>query len=327
MTVPREEGPDAASASGPPRVAFLGLGRMGYAMAERIARSGLPLTVWNRSPERSRQLAGDVAGVADVEVATSPGACVAGAEVVVSMLADGDALRSVLTGDGGALATISPGTLWIDMGTSGPLAVRDVGARLATAAVRLVDAPVSGSVDFARAGTLTVMAGGEATDLERARPVLDLLASRVLPCGPSGSGAALKLSVNLVVHALNAALSEALVLAERSGVDRSTAFDLYTASAVAAPFVQYKRAAFEQPDETPVAFSLALVEKDLALVAELEHSLGAPSEVADVLHEQARRASAAGYAERDMSALAVYHREWTARHEGSETQTVSDAGD
>ena len=291
------------------RVAFLGLGRMGAAMAERLARAGVPLTVWNRSPGRTRQLATDVADVAHVEVATTPRGAVAGADLVVSMLADGDALRAVLEGADGALATIAPGTVWIDMSTSGPIAVGELGALLSTVGVGLVDAPVSGSVDFARNGTLTVMAGGAADDVERAREVLDLLASRTLVCGVPGSGAALKLAVNLVLHALNSALSEALVLAENAGVDRATAFDLFTGSAAAAPFVLYKRAAFEHPDDTPVAFSLALVEKDLALVEQLERALGTPSDVAGLLREQAQRALAAGYGERDMSALAVFHRE------------------
>jgi 3-hydroxyisobutyrate dehydrogenase-like beta-hydroxyacid dehydrogenase len=306
---PAGAGPEDGSQPAVSRVAFLGLGRMGAAMAERIARAGLPLTVWNRTPERARQLAANLAVVAQVEVAASPGACVAGADLVVSMLADGPALRSVLDGSGGALETIAPGTLWIDMGTSGPLAVREAAALLATAEVGFVDAPVSGSVDFARDGTLTVMAGGAAADVARAREVLDLLASRRLECGAPGSGATLKLAVNLLVHALNSALSEALVLAESAGVDRSTAFDLFTASAAAAPFVQYKRAEFEHPDDAPVTFSLALVEKDLALISQLEHALGTPSDVADVLRDQARRALAAGYADRDMSALAAYHRE------------------
>lgn len=306
---PVEAGPDDGPRAAVPRVAFLGLGRMGAAMAERIARAGVPLAVWNRTPERARQLAANLAAVAQVEVAASPSACVAGADLVVSMLADGAALRAVLEGSDGALETIAPGTLWIDMGTSGPLAVREAAALLAAADVGLVDAPVSGSVDFARNGTLTVMAGGAPADVARAREVLDLLASRRLECGPPGSGATLKLAVNLLLHALNSALSEALVLAESAGVDRSTAFDLFTASAAAAPFVQYKRAAFEHPDDTPVTFSLALVEKDLALISQLEHSLGTPSDVADVLREQAQRALAAGYADRDMSALAAYHRE------------------
>lgn len=291
------------------RVAFLGLGRMGAAMAERLARAGLPLTVWNRSPGRARQLAADVSDDAHVEVAATPRDAVVGADLVVSMLADGDALRAVLEGADGALATLAPGTVWIDMSTSGPIAVGELGALLATVGAGLVDAPVSGSVDFARNGTLTVMAGGAASDVERAREVLDLLASRTLVCGVPGSGAALKLAVNLVLHALNSALSEALVLAESAGVDRATAFDLFTGSAAAAPFVLYKRAAFEHPDDTAVAFSLALVEKDLALIEQLERALGTPSDVAGVLREQAQRALAAGYAERDMSALAVYHRE------------------
>lgn len=306
MTGPTAE-PTGAARPGE-RIAFVGLGRMGRVMAERVARATGELTIWNRSPAAAEELSADLVSVAAVRVADSPRAAVTGATVVVSMLADEDALVAVLTGPGGALEGLAPGAVWVDMSTIGPLAVATAADLLGPAGVTLVDAPVSGSVGLARDGALTVMAGGGVEDVERVRPVLDLMASRVLHCGPQGAGAALKLGVNLLVHALNAALAEALVLVERAGVPRSTAFDLFTASAAAAPFVSYKRAAFEHPESAPVAFSLDLVDKDLRLISELEHRLGVPAEIADALGDVVRDACAAGFGAQDMSALAVHLR-------------------
>jgi 3-hydroxyisobutyrate dehydrogenase/2-hydroxy-3-oxopropionate reductase len=118
------------------------------------------------------------------------------------------------------------------------------------------------------------MVGGETGDVERARPVLDALGATVFHMGPLGSGAAMKLAVNTVIFGLNAALSEGLVLAERAGIPRERAYDVLARSAVAAPYVGYKRAAFLDPSGTPVAFSSDLAAKDLRLIEELARSLG-----------------------------------------------------
>jgi 3-hydroxyisobutyrate dehydrogenase-like beta-hydroxyacid dehydrogenase len=157
-------------------------------------------------------------------------------------------------------------------------------------------------------GELAVLAGGDPADLDRARPVLDHLATHVFAVGPAGTGATMKLAVNSVVHALNQAVSEALVLAEAAGIARSTAYDVLAASAVAAPFVHYKRAAFEDPDGTPVAFSLDLVAKDLDLILALAERVAVPMPQARTNHAAAGDALAAGFAGRDMSAIAEHLR-------------------
>jgi 3-hydroxyisobutyrate dehydrogenase/2-hydroxy-3-oxopropionate reductase len=138
--------------------------------------------------------------------------------------------------------------------------------------------------------------------------VLDTVASTVLHLGPLGAGATMKLVVNGVVHALNQAVSEALVLAEKAGVDRRAAYEVFTSSAVAAPYVHYKKAAFEDPDGTPVAFRLDLVAKDLALLAELAASHGARMDQADTNRRLVGEALAAGFADRDISAIAAFLR-------------------
>jgi 3-hydroxyisobutyrate dehydrogenase-like beta-hydroxyacid dehydrogenase len=139
----------------------------------------------------------------------------------------------------------------------------------------LIDTPVSGSVSTVESGTLTVMVGGDQEALERARPVLDAFAKSIFHLGDVGAGATMKLVVNALVAALNVAVSEALVLAERAGLDRQTVYDVFEASAAGAPYVKYKREAFLRPGEVPVAFSLALTAKDSELIHDLAQRVGA----------------------------------------------------
>ena len=152
------------------------------------------------------------------------------------------------------------------------------------------------------------MVGGPAEGVERARPVLDLLGRQVFHVGELGSGAVVKLAVNTVVLALNQALAESLVLGERAGVPRETTYEVLANSAIGSAFVSYKRAAFERPDEVPVAFSLDLVAKDLDLVRQLAERVGARMPQADTNLGVATAAVAAELGDRDMSAVAAYLR-------------------
>jgi 3-hydroxyisobutyrate dehydrogenase/2-hydroxy-3-oxopropionate reductase len=196
----------------------------------------------------------------------------------------------------------------VDTSTIDPITTEKVGAAVDAADAGFLDSPVSGSVSTVEAGTLTIMVGGDPEVLERVRPVLNALASRVVHVGGRGAGAATKLAVNGLVHGLNVALSEALVLAERAGVARETAYEVFASGAGGAPFVQYKRAAYEDPEHAPVAFSLDLVAKDLELITRLGQRVGAPMRQATTSLDIVRRAIAAGYGERDLSTIAVFLR-------------------
>ena len=163
-----------------------------------------------------------------------------------------------------------------DTSTVAPETVRAARAGRGAVGADLLDTPVSGSVSTVEQGALTIMVGGDREALDRDQPMLAPLLPRIVHLGPMGSGAAMKLAVNSVVHALNRGCAEALILAERAGLDREAAYDVLAGSAVGAPFVQYKRAAFLTPDDAPVAFSLDLVAKDLDLAAALAAAVGAP---------------------------------------------------
>ena len=145
-------------------------------------------------------------------------------------------------------------------------------------------------------------------DFERARPVLEHLARRIFHVGELGTGAAMKLAVNTLIYGLNGAVAEGLVLAERSGIDRALAYDILAASAAGAPFVGYKRAAFVDPDATPIAFALELAAKDLGLITELADRFGVPIPQARTNLEVVRAAAADVGPDADFSAVATHLR-------------------
>ena len=152
------------------------------------------------------------------------------------------------------------------------------------------------------------MVGGDDRALARARPVLDALGDRVVHMGPLGTGATMKLAVNALIHAIDVGISEALVLAEKAGVERSSAYEVFASGAAAAPFVVYKRDAFEHPEETPPAFLMDLMAKDLDLILELADEVGAPMEQAKQNGATVRAALAAGFSGHDLSAVAEFLR-------------------
>ncbi len=252
-------------------VGFIGLGRMGLPMARCVQRAGFPLTVHNRT--RSRAL---LLGDAGAEVAESPAEVAGASDVVITMLSDATAVFDVVDGPDGAFAGARPGQVVIEMSTIGPDAACELAQRGAPYGVVTLDAPVSGSVPAAEAATLVTVVGGDRDTFEAVRPVLAAMTRAQLWMGGSGAGAAMKLALNGMIAATTEALSEALVIAERSGIDREAAYEALAASAVGSRFVEYKRPAFLDPGDEPVAFTLALMQKDLTLYLALARRLGVP---------------------------------------------------
>lgn len=270
-------------------------------MVGTLRRAGLDVVTWNRD----RGKGDEVARTSGAEIADSASEAAAAADVAITSLADDAAVEAVYAN---ALEGFHPGQVVMEMSTIAPQTVLGVAPSVQARGATLLDAPVSGSVPVVERGELLIMVGGDPDALERARPVLEALSSTIIHVGDLGTGATMKLAVNALVHGLAVALSESLVLAERAGVERTTAYEVFASGAAAAPFVLYKRAAFERPDETPVAFSLDLVAKDLDLILDLARRVGAPMPQADTNREEVRSALAAGMGERDMSALAGYLR-------------------
>ena len=273
-------------------------------MARRFASAGHDLVVWNRDGARAAALAAELGcRVTSTAVeAASLGA------LVVTSLADDEAVRAVYLGTDGIVSGLRRGTIVADTSTIDPQTVHEVGVEADATGATFLDCPVSGSVATVTAGELVVMAAGDAAAIDTVEPVLRAIARLVVRVGERGAGAACKLAVNALVHGLNTSLCEALVLAERAGVDRTIAYEVFASGAGGAPFVQYKRQAFEHPDDTSVAFSLDLVAKDMDLITTLAERVGVRASQARVTQSLISDAIAAGMGGRDMSALAEFLR-------------------
>jgi 3-hydroxyisobutyrate dehydrogenase len=197
------------------RVGFIGLGIMGSRMAANLRRAGFAVTVWNRTAAKAEHWVGDHGG----ELAASPAAVAAASDVVITMVVDGDQVEAVLLGDDGVAAGAPEGLLCVDMSTIGPAAAQRIGAELSRRGLRFMDAPVTGSSPKAEDGTLTIMAGGEREDFERARPLLEAMGELIVHAGPLGHGQTVKVINNTVAVINTAVAADALLAGKQSGLD------------------------------------------------------------------------------------------------------------
>lgn len=286
------------------RVALIGAGRMGSAMAGRVAAAGHDLMVFNRTRSRAEELARRTGA----RVAETADEAAASAEICLVSLADDAAVTATYLADDGLIAGVQPGGVVCDLSTIAPATVRGLTPLVAQKGATLIDTPVSGSVSVVESGTLTLMVGGDQAALERARPVLETFAKSIFHLGDVGAGATMKLVVNSLIHSLNVAVSEALVLAEKAGLDRQAAYEVFEAGATGAPYVKYKRAAFLKPGEVPVAFTLALVAKDQSLIHDLAQQVGARMDQTEAGRQLVAEAVQSGMGERDISEVAEFLR-------------------
>jgi 3-hydroxyisobutyrate dehydrogenase-like beta-hydroxyacid dehydrogenase len=282
------------------RIGLAGLGRMGLPMASRLAAANLLAGVYNRT-RASADAFGAATGVRSF---ATPAELADASSVIVTMVADETASHSLFVGADGFLEGLRPTTVVIEMATVSLEHLRRIAALVGPIGCSLIDAPVSGSVSMARDGSLSILVGGDAEVLERVRPALAVLGSRVFHLGGLGAGSAMKLSVNTVVYALNQGISEGLVLAERAGVQRHVAYEVFANSAIAAPFVHYRREQFEHPGDLEPLMSLHLAAKDLRLILRLAAGVNLELPQAEADLAVLDGAVSAGFAEADVSAVA-----------------------
>jgi 3-hydroxyisobutyrate dehydrogenase-like beta-hydroxyacid dehydrogenase len=281
------------------RVAFLGLGIMGSRMAANLARSGFELTVWNRTRSTAESFCAEHSGV---RIAESPADAGADAELVVTMVVDGDQVRQVLLGAQGAATAAAPGTLFLDCSTIGPAAARTLGADLAERDVELLDAPVTGSSPRAEDGTLTIMVGGSAEAFGRALPVLRAMGKVIVHAGELGQGQVVKV-INNAVAATNAAvLGEALLVAARAGADLDALVQVMAAGSGGSAMLALKADPMRRHDYTTL-FKLEHMLKDVRLCLEEGEAVGAPFSFAALTREILIAAQGRGYGEADFAAL------------------------
>ncbi|RJL32108.1 NAD(P)-dependent oxidoreductase [Bailinhaonella thermotolerans] len=278
-------------------VGFIGLGAMGGRMARRLLDAGHSLTVWNRTPEKAEPLVRAGAIATD-----SPRAAATGAELVITMLATPEALREVTEGPEGVAAGVCQGAVVAEMSTVGAEAVE----RLVTAlpeGVGLVDAPVLGSLPEAEAGTLKIFLGGPKDLADRVTPTLSALGTP-LHLGPRGSGAAAKLVANSTLFGVLGVLGEALALSDALGLSREAAFQVLGATPLAAQ-AERRRPAVESGDY-PHHFALSLARKDATLVTAAAERAGLHLRLAPAARSWLADADAAGWSDRDYSAILAY---------------------
>lgn len=280
-----------------PRIAFFGLGIMGSGMARRLLANGFPLTVFNRNVEKSKPFAAEGA-----HVASSPREAASRADVIISMVADDNASRSLWLGENGALAAAAPGTVCIECSTVTVGWIHELAAAAQGKKCDLLDAPVTGSKTQAASGELNFIVGGDATTLEKARPVLAAMSKSVVHLGPTGSGALVKLINNFVCGVQVASLAEALAMIERSGLDRAKALEVLTGGAPGSPLVKAVSARMTAPDFTP-NFLLRLMAKDLTYAIQEGGKLSVELATAAAALKDFQMGIANGHGEKDIAAV------------------------
>jgi 3-hydroxyisobutyrate dehydrogenase len=279
------------------KIGFLGLGLMGSGMAARLLAAGYPLTVWNRTRERTGPLAELGATVAE-----SPAGAAEGAEIIFSMLADDAACRATWLGEDGALASTPAGAVLVESSTVTVSWVEELSEVAEARGLTLVDAPVTGSKAQAAAGQLLFLAGGSAEAVERVAPALRAMGRDVIHLGPTGSGARMKLINNFLCGVQIASLAEALAMIERSGLEPAKAVGVLTQGAPGSPLVNAISARMMQRQYEP-NFYLQLMAKDLqyATVEAAEQGIDAMTGTAAL--RVFERAIAAGLGEQDIAAV------------------------
>jgi len=280
------------------RVGFCGLGTMGAAMAANLARAGFPLTVWNRTPGR----AGALLDLGASEAATAR-ALAADCDVIVTCVSDTPDVEVLLFGADGVAAGVRPGSLVIDCSTISPSATRGFAARLAASGVQLVDAPVSGGSEGAQKGTLTIFVGGEAADVERARPVLAGMGKTITHLGLIGSGQAAKAVNQVILAGAYLGVAEGMVLATKAGLDVGQLVTALSGGA-AQSWVLANRSGRMIANEYPLGFKVALHRKDLGIALDLAGEVGAALPVSALCEQLETGLVAQGHADEDMSAVA-----------------------
>jgi 3-hydroxyisobutyrate dehydrogenase-like beta-hydroxyacid dehydrogenase len=272
---------------------------MGTAMSERVLDAGYPLVVYNRTPAKADALAARGAAVA-----TAAAGVVEQADVVLTSLADDSALEAVA---GDIVASASPGTILVDTSTVSPAVSARVASLADAASVDYLRAPVSGNPTVVRAGNLRFIVSGAPETLERAEPVLHAIGPIIHYVGEGEQARIVKLAINLMIAGLGQLMSEALVLAEASGVSRSDMLDVMEDSAVGAPFVKYKKEPLLR-DDFSATFTTTLMEKDIDLVLDVAEQAGVELPVARELKTLLRATAEAGYADDDFIALLLHLR-------------------
>ncbi len=281
------------------RIGLIGLGIMGVPMTANLIRAGFAHTVWNRSRPGI-----DACVELGASEAASPQAVAESCDVLITIVTDSADVESVLVSRAdAAIHGLRPGSVVIDMSTISPAVTRDLAARLSEHGVAMLDAPVSGGDSGARAGTLSIMVGGEADVLERCRPVLEAMGSTITHCGPTGAGQTVKLCNQVAIAGALLGVCEALSLADKSGVDPQRMLTAISAGAAGSWQLSNLGPKIAERDYAP-GFMVRLMQKDLRLALEAGADVLQPLPNTSLVHQLYYQLQASGLGEEGTQALA-----------------------
>ena len=279
------------------RVGFIGLGIMGRPMALSLLRAGYLLVIHNRTREKESELVSEGA-----ESATSPRAVASACEVLITMLPDSPDVEAVYFGEDGVLAGAQSGQLLIDMSSIAPAVARSVFDAAREVGADALDAPVSGGDVGAREGTLSIMVGGRDDAFNRARPLFDVLGKTVVHMGEAGAGQTAKACNQILVAVTIEAVSEALVLASKAGVDPERLIEVLSGGLAGNKVMEVRRRNFLEHDFTP-GFKLELHHKDLGIALRTARELGVYVPTTAIVDQMLAALKASGDGGLDHSAL------------------------
>jgi len=284
------------------KVGIAGTGRMGAAIAARLMGLGHELTVWNRTAEKTKELA-----AAGAKVAASPAALAASTDVVITILTDEKAIEALYSGPQGLLSADVAGKLFIEMSTVRPEVEVALAGKVKLKKAAMIDCPVGGTTGPAREGKLFGFVGGEDADVARARPLLDQMCRRAEHVGPVGSGARMKLAINLPLFVYWQALGEALLLCRSLKIEPERMISILADTSGAANVLKVRGAAVSAhlagKDPGPVSFAVDLVCKDLRTMIAEAKALGGTLPAAETALKCFEDASRSGLGAADQSVL------------------------
>lgn len=276
---------------------FVGLGAMGGRIANRLLEAGHEVVGWNRTRAKAEWLADS-----GMRLAGSPREVAEKSDVVFSMVTDVKALAAVTDGPDGLLAGLAQGKVYIDMSSVSPTASLDLAARVEATGAAMLDAPVSGSLKTLEDGKLSVMVGGDEATFREVESLLRTIGPTVTYVGGHGQAVAMKIATNLSLAVQMLAFSEGVLLAEKSGISRTTAVDVLLKSVIASPMIRYRGPfVLEQPAEA--WFDVNMMQKDLLVALEMGRRLDVPLPTTAITNEMLTAARALGLADKDFAAL------------------------
>jgi 2-hydroxy-3-oxopropionate reductase len=297
------------------RIGLIGTGIMGKPMARNLVKAGYELVINNRSQASVEEL---VAESDKITAAATAAEVASQVDIIITMLPDSPDVKQVVFGENGLLPEMGPGKLLIDMSTIAPASAIEVNAALVERGSSALDAPVSGGEPGAIAGTLSIMVGGSESDFERAKPVFEAVGKTIVHVGGPGAGQTVK-ACNQIVVAINyAAVSEALVLGSKAGVDPAKIIEVLSGGLAASRVMEMRGATMAAHQFAP-GFRVNLHRKDLGIVADTGKAFGVPLPVTAVVSQLFEAVAAAGNGDLDHSAVLTAI-EALARHKVGETR-------